>query len=95
MLIGYQTCYTPTMKPSLSRFDAIHESREYVFDYDDTERLCLRVEERPNGLFAVLLATNDSMRWQRLHSYDKWPTLAKLAKTAAAHILLRKAGCDD
>lgn len=83
------------MNPLLRSFDAIRETRTYVFDYDDTERLCLEVREAANGLFVIhLLTGTESSRadhWTRLHGYEKRPTLTKLAKVAREQIALRKA----
>jgi hypothetical protein len=79
------------MKPAFRRFDSIRETREYVFDYDDTETVTLRVmESSHNGLFIVYLMDDGNPdKWTRLHGYEKRPTLIKLAKVAKEQIAYR------
>lgn len=80
------------MKPFLKRFDALRESREYVFDYDDLERIGLRVEETDQGFFRVSVDFKcGPFQWKRLPgAYERRPTLRKLAKIAAEQIEIRE-----
>jgi hypothetical protein len=73
------------MKPP--QFNSITESREYVFSYDDSERMCIQVQERQSGKF--IASEIDGNNSNAVGIYHTRPTMAQLKSLVRSLIRLR------